>query len=605
MQPSAALGDEPEGPLPVVFSADQVRVDPRARALEASGDVRVDEPPFHLTSDALVLRRVPLGVELDGQGRLAFCRCLGTPLAVRFHDATIAPPHDVVLRQPVLEVFGLPLAWAPVVWLRSPGRLGLLPPDVAWRGADGLFLGGGLHAPWTPGDVSRGLDVRAGAYLDGGVALQVAMRTTVTESAVGWDRWRGDDGVRLQLRGASAIAEGGGPASTAWSVDALRGARAVKATTELEPAARPFDRAAAQTAVFADGWTVASGARAAAVRGSPPGELGAGGPVVAVRRAGTIARAGAYDATLEGGGVVSQGHATTSFARAEGGALLATRLGAAGASIALRGFGGVADAGSGADVDAAAQARAAITLPLARAYGSPDEADPWIHRTEPRIEAAVVAVRSTDVLVAPPARGSAQAGDRAWVADAGWYNALGRWGARAAAELDVACGAVGTDRSALPAARLRAAGAGEWFALGADLAALLDPNGGGATGAVWIARARVGAESSPFVSAHVAGRVAVDPLLARALSDAPLQPASGFLSSPGWTGGASAGVPIGPRVTARGGVDVDVDARQLVAALGALELHDPCNCVVVRATAAHRIGRGGVDAWVSIDLARR
>jgi hypothetical protein len=47
---------------------------------------------------------------------------------------------------------------------------------------------------------------------------------------------------------------------------------------------------------------------------------------------------------------------------------------------------------------------------------------------------------------------------------------------------------------------------------------------------------------------------------------------------------------------------VDLDAGELVAALGSLELHDPCNCVVVRATAAHRIGRGGVDAWVSVDL---
>ena len=36
--------------------------------------------------------------------------------------------------------------------------------------------------------------------------------------------------------------------------------------------------------------------------------------------------------------------------------------------------------------------------------------------------------------------------------------------------------------------------------------------------------------------------------------------------------------------------------------LGALEIHDPCNCVVVRATAAHRIGREGIDAWVTVDL---
>ena len=43
---------------------------------------------------------------------------------------------------------------------------------------------------------------------------------------------------------------------------------------------------------------------------------------------------------------------------------------------------------------------------------------------------------------------------------------------------------------------------------------------------------------------------------------------------------------------------------QLVAAVGALELHDPCGCVVVRATAAHRIGRDGVDVWLTVDLPR-
>ncbi len=86
----------------------------------------------------------------------------------------------------------------------------------------------------------------------------------------------------------------------------------------------------------------------------------------------------------------------------------------------------------------------------------------------------------------------------------------------------------------------------------------------------------------------------------------PYEAASGFLSAPGWTGGARLGVPFGPRVTVRGGADVDLDAlagdTELVAAAGSLELHDPCNCVVVRATASHRIGRDGVDAWVSVDL---
>jgi len=119
-----------------------------------------------------------------------------------------------------------------------------------------------------------------------------------------------------------------------------------------------------------------------------------------------------------------------------------------------------------------------------------------------------------------------------------------------------------------------------------------------------VARARIGPASGLNLGAHVAERDGVDPLVARALVDAPLEPASGFLALAGWTGGARLAVPLGSRVTTRAGADVDLDARQLVAAVGALELHDPCGCVVVRATAAHRIGRDGVDVWLTVDLPR-
>jgi hypothetical protein len=136
--------------------------------------------------------------------------------------------------------------------------------------------------------------------------------------------------------------------------------------------------------------------------------------------------------------------------------------------------------------------------------------------------------------------------------------------------------------------------------LHADFARLLSPSD--TAGGVFIARARVGPGSGLHLTAHVAQRDGVDPIVARALADAPLEPASGFLAAPGWTGGARLGIPLGARITTRGGADVDFEARELVAAVGSLELHDPCNCVVVRATASHRIGRGGVDAWLAVDL---
>src|SRR5207237_4947051 len=131
MTPAArAQPAESATPVPVAFRADEVRFDARSGGLAVAGHVHVDEPPFFVVGDALELRRVPIGVELRGSGTVGFCPCLGTPLAISFTGATVAPPHDVIVRNPVLRVFGIPVAWLPIAWLRSAGRLGLLPPDV-------------------------------------------------------------------------------------------------------------------------------------------------------------------------------------------------------------------------------------------------------------------------------------------------------------------------------------------------------------------------------------------------------------------------------------------------------------------------------------------
>jgi hypothetical protein len=599
-----AMADEPSHDIPVAFGADQLRFDAHAQALDASGHVHVEQPPFHLMSSELTLRRVPMGVELEGPGTVAFCPCLGTPLAVRFRTATIAPPHDLILRDPVLEVFGVPIAWAPSFWLRSPGRAGLLAPDVSWRGADGLFLGGGVHLPWRDGDLERGVDLRAGAYLDGGVAIQSAMRTSVSETRVAWDEWRGQAGIGLQLHGATAIASDLRPDSVAWNVDALRGGRAVRATTDLDAAALPFDRAEGQTSWRGDGWTFASGLRSDGPRGGSLSDLGVGGPVVVARRSGAIGDVGAYDATTEGGAVVGGRLQTTSFARAEGGVLLATHVGSAGAALAMRTFGDVLDDGSRSGVDGAAQVRLGIGLPLEREFASRDEDDPWSHRTEPRLEAAAIAAHANHVFVFPPGRGMNAPIGAAWAASAGWYNAIGRVGSRASAELDASGGAVGDDQRGLPVVRARGAASGEWLALQADFARVFPTLGAAGAGGALVARVRVGEARGFDVSAHIAERDGIDPLVARAIVDAPLEPASGFLAATGWTGGTGVGVPIGPRITTKASADFDFESRRLVAALAALELHDPCNCVVVRANAAHRIGRDGIDVWLSVDLPR-
>jgi hypothetical protein len=576
-----------------------VRFDARAQALEIVGHVHVDEPPFHLTGEAMRLRRVAIGAQLDGAGKLSFCPCLGTPLAVRFQGATVAPPDDLILRQPVLEVFGVPVAWAPVFWLRSAGRVGVLAPDVEWRGADGLLLGEGVHLPWVKGDTQRGLDLRAAGYVQGGAVVDATLRTASTMTRVQWDDLGGDSGLLVAAHGATGPTPGA--PDVAWSVDALRGERAVRATTDVDAAARPFDAAEADAAWRSGGWTFASGFRDAALRGGDLADLGAGGPVVVARRSGAVAQAGAYDMTLEGGAISEAAVGTTTFARGEGGVLLASRLGSVGATVAARGLAELADDGTRSGLDGAAQARASLGLPLARGFESSDPDDPWVHRTEPRVEAAALVTRADDVLVIPAGRGMTAPEGGAWVLAADWDNAFGRWGARDSAELDASAGVVGDGSQVLPALRARAAASGTWVGLRADFARVLAADD---AGGAFVARARIGPTAGLHVALHVAERDGIDPVIARALVDAPLEPASGFLAMPGWTGGARVAVPIGPRITTRAGADVDLGASQLVAALGALELHDPCGCVVVRATAAHRIGRDGVDVWLTVDLPR-
>jgi hypothetical protein len=520
----------------------------------------------------------------------------------------VAPPGDLLLRQPRLEFYDVPVFWLPWFWLRSPGRVGLLPPDVAYRGADGLFAGDGVHVPLRRDDTQHGLDLRAGAYFEGGAASEAALVTPGSATLVKWDHLRGD-GVLLDARGASAL-EPFGPspapsertsAGAAWDIDAIRGARGVVATSELDAAGRRYDRASAEAAVRDSGWTAATGVRAVAVRGGGALEFGAAGPIGSVRRSGAIGEFGAYDATIDGGALRGEALRALSFGRSDAGAHLATRFGPLGAQLTTRMEGDVADDGVHAGVDGAATVRAELALPLARAYelGSPD--DPLIHRFEPRVGAAALTVRDGGVLGPAIGRGFGVVRGNAVVGEVGIYNAIGRWAARGGNELLATAGAIGSEDSARLAVRWHGATSTTWIGSFADVGRVFPWNGAGGVAAV--TRYRFGRLDDLHLSASLAVREGLDPVVARLLTDAPLEPSSGFLAQDGWTGGALLAVPWTHAVTTSVGADGDLSARELVAARASLELRDRCGCLAVRATGAHRLGRDGVDVWLAIDLA--
>ncbi len=593
--------------------AQQVSFDSSARSLELVGNVRVDSPPFHLTSQRIKLTRTRYGIEIVGKGSLAFCPCLGTPLRVDFEEAIVAPPGDLILKNPTLRFYGVPVLPLPYFWLRSDEKLGVLPPDLAYRGKDGLFAGGGVHIPWKSRGEKSTLDLRGGAYVLRGFVADARLRTPSSTTKLRYDRLPGggsaasdDDGLVVDARGAASN-EG---TSVSWDADILRGSRGVASTTELDAASRRWDRASAEGVLRGGPFVVSTAMRTVARRGGSLTDVSAAGPITSVRTSGAAGTAVTYDVTLEGGALRTSDGALTrdtlSFARAEGGARAVGALGAIEASLAVRGAGDVAVDATRDGTDRAGSARAHVGAPLVRRFGA-EAGDPWVHVIDPYVEAAVVHARGDNLLGMPAARGASGVLGTAPLATAGFTTTVGRWSSREAVELGGAGGlAFGARRTSLPVrplARGRVAASLAWLGFGGDVAAVRGGDVAAQNGVAAVGRLRIGASDGLRLLTNVAIRDGLDPILARALVDAPLEPASGFLVGEGTTGGAGVIVPWSRAVTTSVGADGDATRRELIGARAGVELRDRCGCVTLRVMGAHRLGREGVDVWLALDFA--
>ena len=424
------------------------------------------------------------------------------------------------------------------------------------------------------------------AGIRGGVWTDAVLSTAATRTRVSWDHLRGDDGLTLDLRGSPILADET-RASVAWRVDALRGTRAVRVATDLDAAARPFDRADAEGAFRSAGWTLRVGkVRAVAARGGDPLQLGASGPAVAVRGSDALFGVGSYDAALVAGQFAGRARGATNFAAVDGGGRMTSKYGPLGVDLALRTNGRFVIDAREFGTGGAAHLRASTWLPLERAYATADTGDPWVHLTAPRVEAAAIAVQSEGDVPSSLPNGTR------WIAAAGWANAIGRRATRASGELEAVGGVVGDNRRAAPVLRVRASADNPWVGLGADLARVVGP--AGERGGSLVGHARLGSPLALCFEARVAERDGADPRLARLLIDPTVEPFEHFLASPGWTGGGRVGIPIGSRVTARAGADADAASHRIIATSGALEVHDPCNCVTV--AQAERIGSVGTGS---------
>ena len=184
-----------------------------------------------------------------------------------------------------------------------------------------------------------------------------------------------------------------------------------------------------------------------------------------------------------------------------------------------------------------------------RRFGA-DANDPWVHVIDPYAEAAVLHAHGDNLLGMSAARGASGIDGTAPLATAGFTTTLGRWSSREAFELGGAGGARVrlAPHVARASARSRAV-VRPRRSPGSASRATSRPCAAGdddaENGVAAVGRMRLGRSDGVRLLTNVATRDGLDPVLARALVDAPLEPASGFLVDEGTTGGAGLVVPWG------------------------------------------------------------
>ncbi len=591
--PRESRGDLP-GSTEVEFRAGAVDIDAEQKAFFLKDDVEVVVDRYRLSADQLSLKRGQYGLEVEGEGWVAFCRCDSAPVTFGFSSAIVAPPTDLLLTDPTVRVAGVPVCWSPYLWLRSPRRPGFLAPSVAWRGPDGLLVGSGLH--WPMGRDEQGapkseLDLRAAGYAEGGFELQGALATRTTSTRLRWD-W-----LELSLLDAQShgVVPAEGEVRGAWRLDVLRGARALEAAGDLAAVAKPYDRVRATLGVVGDHGALGWGLRALGGRGAAWNEFRSAGPWFSASAGRQIGRGLAADGTLAGGAVraASGDESLWSVGTGVGGTVhgggvqFEWRSGG-------RGVLHLTETASGFGATAGALAR--VAAPLVRDWGSPES--PLWHWVEP------FAVGVTDQSGGHDARGllkaNALVGTR--FAGVGLRNALESRRTREAVELTTVAGRMWQGQANpenVAAVRVRAQS--DFFAASTE-AVSQRPEVRLAEVSLRNA-VRLGLRDGIHLTGWVDGSRGTEFLDMRRLTDAPWEVGGGtWYPGEGWSSGASLVIPWAKWLVSSVGGAVDIREREMLAANADIAYRHPCGCLAVLAEAQRRLGRPGYDASIAVDL---
>ncbi len=569
------------------FRADRLELDPRLSRLTLTGHVVIAVDRYRLTSDHLDVARGAKGIAISGGGSVALCGCPNPPVTLGFASAWVAPPTDLFLTQPTVRVAGVPVLWLPYLWLRSPASVGVLPLTLAWRGEDGLLLGSGIHVPLSQ---ATALDLSAAFYAKGGADVEARLLTPRTSTVVRWDYLR-EGALAADLGGSSEAVEG---ATVAWSVDALRGARALTGPSLLEDVALRQDRARV-AAGWTDGATIA-GVRfvADAVRGGAADSLGSVGPGAFAGIGGAIGPLG--QGKLDVGVVSLQGASpfATTLLSTHGQVRADLREGPLllGLSGNARGIATLDDVRAG--YSGAAGIGADAELPLMRTFGDGS----LQHFIVPIISGFSGFSETRSPSIATPISDNGPF----YAASAGLRTTLGEaWGSRDAVTASLRGGALGVGDS-------RARSAFAWAAGGQTRLLALESQGvvvGGSPASIALFNVRIGDLAGPFVATRAAEQKGAVPVLGRILAGGWDAPGASWLApNDGWSVGGAIGFPWTKWLST--GVDADYDLADHVwlGTRGTLAYRHPCGCLGVTMWGGHRAGRRGVDSWLTVDLER-
>jgi len=581
----------------VDFRADRVVIDQGSAELE--GDVHATCGPYALDASKLRIATAPGSVEVTGPATVTLCPCPTAPVSIRFARATIRPPSDLVLRRPALRIGDTTVLWLPAAWLRTPDQPGLLTPRLAWRGDDGLLIGPGFHLPWVDAtSAPASLDVYVSGYTSGGLELDTALRTRRAETRLRFDH--AGDASLLDLRATGST--GPAPVSASWFADLARGSRAPAGLIEFDRALRTWDHARAEA--VARPWRSLSVATSIEAWGSRRTQRPmAFGPVASLSGEGALGSIGSWQLAASSRWLAAPDTAADRISRAVGSAHLMTFAGPM--RVRARGRGAATaldlDGARGQDLFASGDVDAAF--PLVRGFGR--DALSWTHRVEPFVTAGAIAASTSGESFRVAGRPAAIAEGTRWIASTGVRTDLVARGGTAAARAELSAGQLG-GRDGEAGARVATgsvATEGSKLSVRAEAAAVDDH---GQRGSLLIGRARLGKAQGAHVAVRGAHRDAVDAVTARALvvTD-PFALGSSWLDASGTSVGADAVVPLFRGYRAQAGGDADAQSSRVLAwRVGLLYAH-PCGCLAATSWVSHRIGRAGVDAWLSLDLIAR